>query len=347
MLAVMPYATADDGSGGARLESVARTALAAYDLPGTPALRPLAFGLNATFEVRAASKRYVLRVHRTGYRTADQIRSELEFVRTIGTELAGDPAVPEPVPDREGALVVETEYDGERRYCDLLSWLGGRVHSVGDGLDDAGVWALGRALGRLHNAGAAFRPSAGFALPRWDADGMFDPAASPFRPTLAVEDVLTPADRAQFAEIAARTQTAFDALGRGEDAYGITHIDYILGNCFLRRGTEGWNVSVFDFDDCGWGYFVYDLVPLLGNLAGYPGPVRDNPAYPDLRDAYLAGYRSARPLPTEWERLVPLMLAARNANHCLLTARPDVSGTPADDAAWRMDLARRCLELPV
>ncbi|NUR24726.1 MAG: phosphotransferase [Catenulispora sp.] len=269
---------------------MARIALAAYDLPGEPALRPLAFGLNATFEVRAASMRYVLRVYRTGYRTADQIRSELQFLLTIGTELADDPAVPEPIPDREGALVVETNYGGERRYCDLLSWLDGPAHSAADGLDDAAVWALGRALGRLHNAGAAFRPSAGFALPRWDADGMFDPAASPFRPTLALEDILTPADRAQFAEIASRTQTTFDVLGRGEDVYGITHIDYILGNCFLSRRAGGWNVSVFDFDDCGWG---------------------------------------------------------RNANHCLLTARPDVSETPADDAVWRMDVARRCLELPV
>jgi Ser/Thr protein kinase RdoA (MazF antagonist) len=343
----MSYATADDGSGGAWLESMARTALAAYDLPGTPTLRPLAFGLNATFEVRAASTRYVLRVHRGGYRTADQIRSELEFVRTIGAQLAGDPKVPEPVPDRDGALVVETEYGGERRYCDLLSWLDGRAHSLGSGADDAGVWALGRALGRLHNASTTFRPPAGFTLPRWDFDGMFDPAASPFRPTLAIDDVLAPADRAQFADIASRTKAAFDALGSGADAYGVTHIDYILGNCFLHRGTKGWDVSVFDFDDCGWGYFVYDLCPLLGNLAGYPGPIRDNPAYPDLRDAYFAGYRSVRPLPPEWERLVPLMLAARNANHCLLTARPDVSKSPAADAAWRMDLARRCLDLPV
>jgi Ser/Thr protein kinase RdoA (MazF antagonist) len=175
---------------------------------------------------------------------------------------------------------------------------------------------------------------------------MFNPAASPFRPTLAVDDILNPADRAQYGEIASRTQAAFDALGAGADAYGVTHTDYILGNCFLQRATDGWTVSAFDFDDCGWGYFAYDLCPLLGNLAGYPGPVRNNPAYPDLRDAYLAGYRTARPLPTGWAQLVPLMLAARNANHCLLTARSDVSNTPSADAAWRMTLARDCLELP-
>lgn len=252
-----------------------------------------------------------------------------------------------PVPDRGGELVVEVEYEGERRWCDVLTRLRGRVLVPSQGLGPGGVRQLERALGRLHNVAAAFRAPPGFELPRWDADGMFTAAASPFRPALDVEDVLAPTDRALFHEIAARTRTAFDALESDRDAFGVTHMDFILGNCFLRRGRAGWNISVFDFDDCGLGYFLYDLCPLLGNLAGYPGAIAGNPAYPRLRDAFLAGYRSARPLNVRWEKYLPLLMAARNANHCLLTARPDVSETPSNDAAWRMDLARRCLELPV
>jgi Ser/Thr protein kinase RdoA (MazF antagonist) len=331
------------------LEHIASKALGSYDLPAPASLQPLAFGLNAVFEVRASGARYVLRVHRAGYRSAEQIRSELTFLRTVGAWLAGDPALPVPVADRQGELVVEVEHSGERRQCSLVTWLDGESLSVDSGLDAGGVRALGRALGRLHNASVAFRPPAGFALPRWDAEGMFTAEASPFRPALGVSEVLEPADRASFDEVAERAGAAFDSLGQGEDAYGVAHIDYILGNCFLRPAADrpgGWDVGVYDFDDCGWGYFAYDVCTLLGNLAGYPGPVRDNPAYPELRDAYFAGYRSARPLPVEWERLVPLMLAARNANHCLLTARPDVSDTPREDAAWRMSMARSCLELP-
>lgn len=346
-LTVVTYATADGGAGNARLESFAQSALGAYELPGRPALRPLAFGLNATFEVRADGARYVLRVHRTGYRTPIQIRSELDFVRAAGAELRGDPALPLPVPDRHGELVVDADHDGDRRSCNLLHWLDGRMLAPGDGLGVGGVRQLGRALGRLHNAAAAYRPPPGFELPVWDADGMFTAAASPFRPVLGVKDVLAPKDRGLFDEIADGTRAVFEALGRGADAFGVTHIDFILGNCFLRRSRFGWNVSVFDFDDCGWGYFLYDLCPLLGNLAGYPGAIPGNPAYPRLRDEFLTGYRSARQLPVEWEKYLPLLMAARHANHCLLTARPDVSNTPAADAAWRMSLARHCLELPV
>jgi Ser/Thr protein kinase RdoA (MazF antagonist) len=103
---------------------------------------------------------------------------------------------------------------------------------------------------------------------------------------------------------------------------------------------------VFDFDDCGWGYYLYDLCPVLANLAGYPGAVADNPDYPQLRSAYLDGYRTERELPVEWEKYLPVLMAARNANHCLWTAGLDVSPTPQADAVWRMDLARRCLDLP-
>ena len=316
-------------------------------MPGRISLQPLAFGLNATFEVQTENARYVLRVHRTGYRTPAQIRSEFDFVRAAGAEMGDDPAVPLPVPARNGDLVVHAEHQGERRSCDLLHWLDGRVLAPGYGLGVGGVRRLGRALGRLHNAAANFQPPPDFALPVWDADGMFSAAASPFRPVLGVEEVLAPKARGLFAEIADRTRAAFDSLGRGADAFGITHIDFILGNCFLRRSRTSWHVSVFDFDDCGWGYFLYDLCPLLGNLAGYPGAITGNPAYPRLRDELLTGYRSVRPLPAEWEKHLPLLMAARNANHCLLTARPDVSDTPTKDAAWRMDLARQCLDLPV
>lgn len=61
---------------------------------------------------------------------------------------------------------------------------------------------------------------------------------------------------------------------------------------------------MIDFDDCGWGYFLCDLAALLGNLA-------DSPRFTDLRRAVLDTYRSIRPLPTSWERHLPVLMAAR------------------------------------
>ncbi len=320
-------------------EELARAALSAYDLSPETRLTLLASGLGTTFHVLTADQRYVLRVHRPGYRTSANTRAELAYLRDIRAVMVGaDVDVPEPVPTRDGDLVVEVSDD---QHCDLLTWVNGEVRRVGDGIDAEAVRQLGRALALMHNA--ADDIGAPRDLPRWDADGMFTAAASPFRPLMDIDEILSTADRASFDDIADRTREIFAELGTG---FGIIHFDYILGNIHLSRNGGGWRVGVFDFEDCGLGSYLYDLCPLLGNLAGYPAGTY-NPDYPLLRDVLLQGYRSSRPLPVEWERHLPVLMAARHANHCFLTAGLDVSPTPREDAAWRMGLARLSLELPV
>jgi Ser/Thr protein kinase RdoA (MazF antagonist) len=321
------------------LLELARTAVAAYDLPRITGLRVIETGNNTTVEVGTEDRnRFVLRIHRPAYRTLAHINSELRF---LGHLMDSGVPVPQAVPARHGSLVVEA-YD---RYCDLLTWVAGDVVLTDDGLDADAVRALGRACGLLHNASARFVPPADFELPRWDAGGMFTAQASPFRPLLDIDEILSPADRVSYEEIAERTRAVYDEIA-AEDTFGVIHGDYILGNCHLRRSENAWHVGVFDFDDCGWGYYLYDLCPLLANLAGYPGAIVDNPGYPVLRSAYLDGYRTVRELPVAWEKHLPVLMAARNANHVFCTAGLDVSPTPREDAAWRMGMARRCLELP-
>ena len=331
-------ATADRSqSRASALEALARSALEAYRLPPTTRLRPLSLGNNATFEVLADAtsgrgtldssvdvrpdSRFVLRVHRPGYRSVAHTRSELQFLQAVGEPL-GDVGVatPQPVPDGEGNLVVRLGRgadgvdSGPERHGDLLTWVEGEVLVPRDGLDPRAVHRLGHALGHLHNASQSFEPPADFDLPRWDADGMFTAEASPFRPQLGLEDVLAPADRKLFDEIAFRTRDLFDTLDRATGTFGVIHADYMFGNCFLRPRPHGWDVSIFDFDDCGWGYYLYDACPFLCNLAGCPGEIADEPGYPRLRHAFLDGYRDARPLQPEWESHLPLLMAARHAN---------------------------------
>lgn len=319
------------------LVGLVRTVLAAYDLPPDVGIQSLGSGNNTTFDIDAGD-RFVLRVHRPAYRTLAHIQSEARFRQYLSDSGA---RVPRPVPARDGRLVVEAE----QRYCDLMTWVPGEVLVPGNGLDLPAVHSLGRALALVHNAAEQFVPPPDFALPRWDADGMFTAQASPFRPLLGLDEILTPEDRRTFDEIADRTRAVFDAMT--ENSFGVIHGDFILGNCHLSRNGSDWNVGIFDFDDCGWGCYLYDMCPLLGNLAGYPGAIVDNPEYPLLRSTYLDGYRTARELPADWEKHLPVLMAARNANHVFITAGLDVSPTPREDAAWRIGIARRCLELPV
>lgn len=299
----------------------------------------MADGLTTTYEVVTTDRRYVLRVHRPAYRTPANTRAELAYVNQLGEALDGtEVQLPLPVPTRDGRLVVEVSDD---QHCDLIEWVEGEVRRPNHGLDSAAVRQLGRTLALMHNAAADMAEPGD--LPRWDADTMFSASASPYRPLLGIEELLSAKEHAEFDAIAERTRWTFAELST---EFGIIHFDYILGNLHLSPTKSGWRVGVIDFADCGTGNYVYDLCPLLGNLAGYPISTY-NPDYPELRDALLDGYRSARPFPTDWERHLPVPMAARHANHCFLTAGLNVSPTPREDSTWRMDLARRSLDLPV
>jgi Ser/Thr protein kinase RdoA (MazF antagonist) len=158
-----------------------------------------------------------------------------------------------------------------------------------------------------------------------------------------MEEFLAPDAWAVFREVADRTRAVFDELGRGDDRWGVVHNDYVLVNCHFRRGAGGWNLGVLDFDDLGWGHFLYDLAPLLGNLSDYPD------AYRRLRCAFLDGYRSVRPLPAELERHLPVLMAARHATTLTWLAAKQRRGEtdlPIErHVEIRVSEMRRCLAL--
>lgn len=339
----------EDESKTSMLESLARRALEGYDLPAPVTLRLLAQGLNTTFKVNTGGSQspLVLRFHRPRYRTEQNIRSELHFLQNLaGRSSHTRPTIPRPVPARDGTVVVrlvDTDAINSSRHCDLITWVAGRELRPGAGLGLQAIAQLGRAMAQVHNISSQL-PSTHFEFPRWDGDGMFT-ASSPFRPQFDLSDLLSVSDRALFDEIADRTRAIFERLDQHADTFGVIHGDFILGNSHLRRRPRGWDVGIFDFDDCGWGYYLYDLCPMLGNLAGFPGAVSGKVPFAARRRALLEGYRSVRAVPTAWEAYLPVLMAARHAAACFLTARDDVSKTPSDDSTWRIELARQCLGL--
>lgn len=330
-------------AGNEPLETLARAALAAYDIPPDASLRPIRLTNNAVFEVRTqgadGGARFALRVHRPAFRSVAHTRSELEFLQVLHEQLRGTRTnVPRPVAARDGELVVEVPE--LRRHCDLLTWVEGRVLRPGRGLGPRAVYQVGEALARLHTVAEQFEPPPGFELPRWDADAMFT-AASPFRPG-QLGEIMSSEDWSLFRQVEERTRAAFDSLERDGAAMGIIHADFILLNCHMVRRAHGWEVGVIDFDDLGWGHFLYDLCPLLGNLADFPG-------YATLRHAFLGGYRSVRPLPRALEVHLPVLMAARHAVCCAWVAgiqRTSGTGPPVmEHIAIRMEQIRHCLAL--
>ena len=340
-----PSATGPKDTGG----TAAETALAAYDLPEPVRSAPIRLLNNAVHAVTAGDgTRFALRVHRPRYRLPEHSRSELRFLESAHATLAGAGIrVPTPVRTRAGALTVQVDLPPEadngahHATCDLLTWVDGKVRRPEAGLGIRGVHQVGRALAELHRAAEGFEVPMDFDLPTWDVEALFT-EQSPYRPG-AFRDFLSDADSAVFDEVADRTERIFRMLERRSDGYGIVHHDFILGNCHTVRTGQGWSVGVFDFDECGWGHFLYDLAPVLGNLYDYRH-------FRVLYRVFLEGYRSVRALPVEFEAHLPMLMAARHAAQILWAAglvhsNGSLELDTAEHIAYRMREVRRCLAL--
>ncbi|MCB1397012.1 MAG: phosphotransferase [Rhodobacteraceae bacterium] len=235
---------------------------------------------NAVWRAEGAGGPYALRLHRPGYRTADELRSELEWMAMLAE---GGLSVPRPVPSLNGRLVEEVGGTA----VDLLTWLPGRMVGKQGALegiaDRAGYMRqLGGLLARLHDLSDGWAPPAGFTRPRWDRPGLVGdtPLWGPFweNPDLSATD------RAALDEARTRADADLQALDSMLD-FGLIHADAITENVMI----DGDRLMLIDFDDGGWGYRDFDLATVLMRQLG-------NPDYPALRTALITGYASRRPV---------------------------------------------------
>jgi Ser/Thr protein kinase RdoA (MazF antagonist) len=283
-----------------RLRRVAEAALRQYDARPTSVL-PIREGECMTFRVQAqnepgGAEQFVLRIHTPGYQTAATIHSELLWLVALGR--AGL-RVPEPVPNRAGEWVTVAVAPDvpDPRCCDLLRWQEGRGCRAR--MSEAAFRQVGRFLGHLHPQSERFVPPPGFTRQRWDGEHLFGrPVEEGLR---AVEPHLSPAEFAVVQQVVARDRQARAILGQDRDVFGLIHADFHHGNFLFQRG----EVHAIDFDDCGFGHYLYDLAVALSTSRGWPN-------YPALRAALLAGYRDVRPLAAQHEEQLPALMAARS-----------------------------------
>lgn len=302
-----------------RMKELALTALASYDLEYIT-LKPLQHFFNTTFRVDAClpsgitgqsdatgntRERFVLRIHRPAAQSAAIIQSELLWLLALRRE-AGL-VVPEPVATRQGTFVLHASADGvpEARHCVLFRWVDGRF--AGADSDPQALSRVGAFMATLHNHAETFVPPAGFERPRWDYEGLrYQALGTNLEQSWAY---LSPADRAVLEVTAKRVQQTMEALGEQRSIFGLIHADLYERN-YLFSGKA---VHAIDFDGCGWGYYLFDIGVTLSTLL-------EHSSYPQLRQAFLKGYRRVRPLSKEHEALIDVFISGRLMCHVLWLA---------------------------
>ncbi|GLK83989.1 phosphotransferase enzyme family protein [Ancylobacter defluvii] len=286
-----------------RLEASLRAALPRWGLSPDSDVKLLTISENATFRARdaASGRELVLRVHRPGYHSRAEIASELAWLEALGRD--GVVATLTPVPLADGTLIADLDDGGVTRHAVAFQLLPGREPAEGE---DLPRWfrELGAINARLHAHAKAWQRPEGFVRKRWDFDAMLGEVLlwGDWRAGLGLDGE----GRAVLEEVAALLKQQLDAYGTGEDRFGLVHADMRVANLLA----DGDTLSVIDFDDCGFSWYLYDFAAAISFT-------EHEPYIPALQKAWVAGYRSVAPLTDAECEILPVFIMLRRM---LLTA---------------------------
>jgi Ser/Thr protein kinase RdoA (MazF antagonist) len=275
-----------DAAGLERLEEIARDALRAYGIGLAAELTLLNISENATYRIDDPERglRTVLRVNRPGYHTKAAIESELAWVRALREGKVVQ--TPEVLRALDGSEISAGRHaDGEQRHAVMFEWLPGTEPAEDRLVED--FVELGAITARLHVHARQWTRPAGFTRLTWDYERSVGPAGNwgQWQHGLGVG----PEEHAQLA-----------AFGAGPERFGLIHADMRLANLLV----DGRSVSVIDFDDCGFGWYMYDLGSSVSFIEHYPN-------VPEMTESWVRGYQTVAPLSTTEVTELPTFVLLR------------------------------------
>jgi len=252
---------------------------------------------NHTFRIDVpCGGRFILRVHRPGYQSAVAIDSELEWLAALRAQT--DLRLPRVIPGGNGRLVQTLRPAGEApRRAVMFAFEPGLEPQFGAGL--VGLFeTLGRYAAIAHRHALGFRPSPLFSRPVWNAAAILDPDGlwGDWRRAPGVTGTIASRLAALDAQLRARLAPYGQEAGR----FGLIHADMRLANLLV----DGDRVTLIDFDDCGFGWLMYDFAAAVSFH-------ETDPALRGLRQSWLTGYRAVRPLAAADEAVLDTMVLLR------------------------------------
>jgi Ser/Thr protein kinase RdoA (MazF antagonist) len=291
-----------------RLRKLAEIALREYGLENIK-LRFINYSGNGLYKVTVPPARalppgkYALRLHQPDYMKPKFIRSEMEWLLALHQDGI---KVPVPVRNLDGEWL--TTADGgyevpQKRNCTLIGWTEGRLLSKS--IRPKHFKALGRVMGRIHTQSRGWRLPQGFARPHWDWEGLYGDGFGYGAPAKDAREAIPKTHQDIFNDVLNRVKEASEQLGKSKSVYGLIHADLcVTDNVAFQAG----EARPFDFDDCGFGYWVFDFGVPLGHYF-----IDTNDASKTMQDALISGYEETTEVGDIGIEYLDLFKAARIA----------------------------------
>ena len=249
-------------------------------------------------------KKYVLRISTTGDRTEEDYLAETEFVHYLAV---GGALVADVIPSKNGRLVehIASENDTDKAvvFASLFEFAKGMLlcdngyrYREGAPLTEY-FYNTGKTLGAIHRLAKSFTPK----HRRADYFDKFN---------MDYIGKLIPDEYAELKVAIANRIRQFKEFPRTPDNYGLVHFDFCDGNYHVDLNTG--DVTAFDFDNCCYCWYMFDLAHLWTHGVGWFMQERDAAKRREGMEWYfshiLGGYRSETDVSEEELSRLPLYI---------------------------------------
>ena len=244
------------------------------------------------YEFERPDGQFILRIGHSHRRSPDLIRGEVDWINYLA---AAGVTVARAVLSRAGNLVelVNDGQGGDFLCTAFVKAPGGEVKR--NQLNERFFCAYGRLLGWMH----ALAKSYVLSNPAWKRYAWDDPINN------TVERHL-PEQEHTALEKYRQVFTHLCSLPCGPEAYGMIHQDAHPGNFFVDAD---YTITLFDFDDCVYGHFIYDIAMVVFYAATQEKDPQGFMAR--FMPVFLSGYRRENRLDPLWLKEIPHFLKLR------------------------------------
>lgn len=244
------------------------------------------------YEYQRGSEAYILRIGHSSRRSENLILGEVDWINTLA---GGGVPVARAILSENGNLV-EAIQDGQGGNFMVTAFVKARGQRPWEaGWTPLRYQAYGRLLGSMHALSVDYRPpNPAWKRPDWNDEmmdfvGRFLPASETLvkeKYQILVKHLLNlPKDRSSF---------------------GLIHQDAHESNLLMDE--EG-NLTLFDFDDCVYSWYINDIAIVLFYIAQ---DAKDPPAFAcEFLTHFLRGYAQAYRLEPRWLREISNFLKLR------------------------------------
>jgi Ser/Thr protein kinase RdoA (MazF antagonist) len=235
---------------------------------------------------------FILRIGHSSRRSPNLIRGEVDWINYLA---AGGAPVARAVHSAAGNLV-EPVSDGQggEFLCTAFIHAPGREISR-QHINNSLVINYGRLIGRMHALAKTYQASnPDWTRYAWDA------------PENNTAERQMPDKEMRALEKYRLVLEHLRSLPREKHGYGMIHQDAHLGNAYADEDNQ---ITLFDFDDCVYGHFIYDIAMVLFYVAnGQPDPAEYTNWFMPL---FLSAYQEQNRLDPAWLAELPHFMKLR------------------------------------